>query len=103
MDYGVSLTNSADSDLNKLDPQIKNEVEDELFNLGDQPEAGQTLANTPNKIRSYHFKHLSVSGEYRAAYVIDYEKNFCYVFAIGSRENFYEKVKQRAQHVLKEI
>lgn len=101
MSYGVSLTNPAQRDLRNLDPQIQDEAEVELASIGDDPEVGGTLKGCPNSIRKYEFNDLSVSGEWRAAYVINEDEQFCTVFAIGPRESFYEKVQRRARQILR--
>lgn len=103
MSYGVSLTNPAQRDLRNLDPQIQDDALDELASIGDDLEIGGTLEGCPNSIRKYEFEDLSVSGEWRAAYIILDNERFCSVFAIGPRENFYDKVKRRARQVLRQL
>lgn len=96
MPYQVSLTNPASNDFDNLDPQVKEDIKEELCELGDNPkEMGEELSGYKGARR------IKISpnapGVYRAAYYVIDDLKEVTIFAIGTRENFYNTVQQRAE------
>lgn len=62
--------------------------------LQGDPFSGEPLEGSLLKVRSLHFT-LRGSGQWRVAYYVMVDERFCLILAIGPRENFYQKVKNR--------
>jgi mRNA-degrading endonuclease RelE of RelBE toxin-antitoxin system len=98
LSYKVSLTSPAGKDYDKLDPQVKEDIHDVLHELGDSPnDQGEKLSGYKGARR------IKISpdapGTYRAAYYTVEDLNEVVIFAIGTRENFYDLVARRAKKI----
>lgn len=101
MSYGVSLTSPAGNDFDNLDPQVKEDIREALRDLGDSPgDHGEKLSGYKGARR------IKISpdapGTYRAAYYTVEDLNEVVVFALGTRENFYDLVARRARTTYKQ-
>lgn len=101
MSYKISLTSPAENDYDNLDPQVKGDVRDALYDLGDFPnDQGKKLSGYKGARR------IEISpdapGAYRSAYYTVEDLNEVVIFAIGTRENFYDLVARRAKQTYQE-
>jgi len=96
LSYDVSLSTPAGNDYDNLDPQVKDDIRDALYELGDAPDhQGKELGGYKGARR------IKISpdapGTYRAAYYTVEDLDEVVVFAVGTRENFYDLVARRAK------
>lgn len=92
----VELTRRAHRDLRRFRGPAYDQVIRELGRLERDPELGEPLSGNLSGARSLHFT-LKGSGQHRAAYFVITEDRQVLVFAIGSRENFYEEAERRVK------
>lgn len=93
--YTVSLTRRADEDLDRF-PRHEKEIIQQLAELSEEPKAGKKLSGGLSGAWSMALS-MSVSGQHRAAYVLNEDDKECLVFLIGTRENFYDEALRRAE------
>jgi mRNA-degrading endonuclease RelE of RelBE toxin-antitoxin system len=93
-DYQVALTRRADKDLDDFPGQEETIIR-QLAELSKTPKSGKPLAGALSGTYSIVL-NIPASGQYRAAYVLDDERQECLIFLIGPRENFYTKAQRRA-------
>lgn len=91
--FNLLFHTSVKKDVKALDKPVqailKNEV---LPTIAENPESGENLVGDLDGLRSYHFQYGRV--QYRLAYSVQNNNNV-FVYAIGTRENFYDKLRRR--------
>jgi mRNA-degrading endonuclease RelE of RelBE toxin-antitoxin system len=92
--FAVELTRAAEKDLDDL-RSLRDRAVRKLLALESNPYAGHDLKKDLLGIFSLGF--ALPGGEYRAAYVIQEEKQRCLIFAVGPHEGFYDLVRRRAK------
>lgn len=93
MPYEVSVTKRAEKELKKLPPQIRRHVITETLKLAENPHLGEQLKGKFRAFRSLHLKIQNV--QYRVVYEIKDSHNVIYVYAVGTRENFYIRLERK--------
>lgn len=92
--YKLIIPRSAESDLKKLPSQLQKEI---VFRhlpvIQANPHQGKFLQKQFRKLRKYRLSYLGT--EYRIAYKISESVKLITIIMIGSRENFYERLKRR--------
>ncbi len=90
--YQILITPSAKKSAKKLPKFVRKEIVIKSQKLKQNPYLGEKLSSSLHFLYSFHFKVKNV--EYRAAYTIDTSQELVIVHLIGSRENFYKKLKR---------
>jgi mRNA interferase RelE/StbE len=91
--YEVLILNSAAKQLRNFDRHVKIKIVAALDQIAANPFVGEQLKGDLKTVYSYH---LQVAGiEYRIAYQIKEWEIVVMVMQIGTRENFYAKLKKR--------
>lgn len=91
--YELVVLNSASRQLKKFDKLIRVKLINELEKIAENPYIGELLKGDLATIYSYHLK--ITGAEYRIAYQIKEQKIVVVIMQIGTRENFYEKLKMQ--------
>lgn len=91
--YEVVVLNSASRQLKKFDKPIRVKLINELEKIAENPYIGELLKGDLATIYSYHLKITGT--EYRVAYQIKEKEIVVVIMQIGTRENFYEKLKMQ--------
>ena len=73
--------------------QLKTKIIEALEHIAENPFLGDRLKGDLSAIYSHHLKVAGV--EYRIAYQIKEQEIVVVIMQIGTRENFYEKLKKR--------
>lgn len=90
--YTIEITKAAQDDLDEL-RTYQRKVLGALRSLRATPRKGHALAGRLKGVRALEFS--LPGGAYRAAYVVDDERQLCLIFAVGPHENFYRLVERR--------
>jgi mRNA-degrading endonuclease RelE of RelBE toxin-antitoxin system len=100
LDFGLHLTSSADRDLKSLDKPIRDEVLEEIHSLPEEPSRGELKKGNLSKIWVFE-PTISRRESYRIAYTRFWmdDEPWISVVQIGTRENFYEDLKRRADRL----
>lgn len=93
--YHVQLTNGAKKDLKKLRSH-REQIEEVLGQLEENPLAGHALQGVLNDLRSLEFT-VKGSGAFRAIYGVLDEDTICLVVIVGPHENIYERAERRVK------
>ena len=81
-------------DLKKIDHSIRNKIRTECIpKILFDPEIGETLRGGLKNTRSYHFK--ITNQQFRIAYIIDNAARKIFIQMIGTRGDFYTRLKRR--------
>jgi len=92
--FQIKSVRAVRKDLKKFSGDVVKEIETVHFrNIREYPFQADELGYIFKGLRSYHFHHKGTS--YRIVYEIFEEDELIVVIMIGSRENFYEKLKRR--------
>lgn len=98
MKYDMEFTTQAKGDIKRLDKGIQPNVMKKLAQLRDNPYLGSPLRGD---LKDFYSLHMSLpGGQYRAAYVIDEGNRLVIVAIVGSRENFYQEARRRADTIM---
>ena len=98
MKYELEFTTQAKRDIKRLDKDIQPNVMKKLAQLRDNPYLGSPLRGD---LKDFYSLHMSLpGGQYRAAYVIDEGNPLIIVAIVGTRENFYQEARRRADAVM---
>ncbi len=92
MIYQILITSSAKKSVKRLERNIKKEILVKIQKLKENPYLGEKLSGSLHFLYSLHFKIKNV--DYLAAYTVDSLKKSIIVHLIGTRENFYKKLKK---------
>jgi len=90
--YQIVVTPSAKRAAKKLPEDVKKEMIGRAKKLKENPRLGEKLSGSLHFLYSLHVTFRET--EYRLAYTIDESRKFIVVHLVGSRENFYEKLKR---------
>lgn len=93
--FELIVTSSAKRVIKKLPRIVREKLVSSSEALTVNPFAGEKLSGSLHFLYSLHFSHNGV--QYRAVYTIDEQKKQIIIHYVGSRENFYEKVKRLFQ------
>jgi mRNA-degrading endonuclease RelE of RelBE toxin-antitoxin system len=92
MSYTVLITATAAKMLKKLPTQIKTTIFEQSQILKEQPLLGEQLTG---ELRYFHSFHLKINNvHYRLVYEINANAKTVIVRAVGTRENFYKRLKE---------
>ena len=92
--YTIKAVNPVKQDIKKLHPKVASLIQKHYFELiKEDPFQAENLSNEFSGLKSYHFKYSGV--DYRIIYQIFESEEIVRVLMIGSRENFYKKLKLR--------
>lgn len=91
--YDIYITSSAMRSAKKLSSDVRVEIVIlcERF-IAKNPFDAEKLQKPLDECRSFHFKMNNI--HYRIAYIILEDKNRIDVILIGTRENFYQKLRR---------
>lgn len=92
MKYVLLVGNSFDKSLRKLSSDVAEHIENVVFQLEDNPRAGEQLKGEFRHLWSLHTKLDNV--QYRVIYSLDTIKREVMLHYASSRENFYKEVKR---------
>jgi mRNA-degrading endonuclease RelE of RelBE toxin-antitoxin system len=98
--WGVHYTSRGERSLENLPESVQETVEDEIYDLGDNPYKGESKRGSLSDFRTFD-PGVDRREEYRVAYVHT-EKNgyrYCSVVLVGSHEGFYDKLKNIADNL----
>lgn len=90
--YQRVITPSAKKSLKHLPPNVQNELLMATAVLMVNPYAGERLHGPLSFLFSFHFKCREV--QYRVAYAVDEEQQLIIIHLTGTRENFYDRLRQ---------
>lgn len=90
--YQRVITPSAKKSLKRLAKNAQLEVVKATDLLAQDPQAGEKLHGSLSFLFSFHCKFNNV--QYRVAYSIDYPKQLVIIHLVGSRENFYDRLRR---------
>lgn len=91
--FRVELTDGAKKDLKKL-RQHRDQIEEALGRLEENPLAGHALRGTLHRLRSLEFT-VKGSGAFRAVHGVLDPDAVCLVVIVGPHENIYDRAKRR--------
>jgi len=92
--YELKAINAVKKDLNTLNRATVKEIQEIHFpRIKKDPHQADPLRYAFKGLYSYHFRHVGTS--YRIIYEIYEEENLIIILLIGSRENFYERLRRR--------
>ena len=93
MKYDVYLTARAKRQYERLDAHIRHKIRAQLLEIEEAPyKKGMLLQGL--KSRLHYIKIIDAGVQYRAVYDIAKDKKEVLVAFIGSRENFYKKLRR---------
>ncbi len=90
--YQRVITPSAKKSLQKLSHDARQELLRASELLSSTPRAGEKLHGSLSFLYSFHFKYKNV--QYRMAYSLDKNRELVMIHYVGSRENFYERLRR---------
>ena len=94
--YQIKAINPFKQDVKKLQPKVIQLIQEHYLPLiKEDPYQSENLSNKFSNLKSYHFKYIGV--DYRIIYQIFEDEKIIRLLMIGSRENFYKKLKLRLQ------
>lgn len=91
--YEVIISTTAKKDIKTLPRQVQKEFAKHLDILALKPDAGERLKGILRDYWKYAFSIRSTS--YRIVYQVSKKKTIVLVVMVGSRENFYDRLKKR--------
>ena len=92
--YKLIVPRSVENDLKKLPSQLQRKIASKhLPAIQANPDQGKFLQKQFRKLRKYRLSYLGT--EYRIVYKVSESVKLITIIMIGSRENFYERLKQR--------
>jgi mRNA-degrading endonuclease RelE of RelBE toxin-antitoxin system len=92
--YELKAIGAVQKDLNALNRGTVKEIRDIHFpRIKQDPRQADPLGYAFKGLYSYHFRHAGSA--YRIIYEIYEEENLVIVLLIGSRGNFYERLRRR--------
>jgi len=92
--YKLIIPRSVENDLKKLPPQVQRKIVlKHLPAVQANPQQGKFLQKQFRKLRKYRLSYLGT--EYRIVYKVSESVKLITIIMIGSRENFYERLKRR--------
>ena len=81
----------------KFTKKLKEKIKKEIKLILNNPEMGELKKGDLTGIRVYKFKEKRQL--YLLAYQVDYKKDRLYLYAIGTHEGFYKKLKKYIQEI----
>jgi mRNA-degrading endonuclease RelE of RelBE toxin-antitoxin system len=90
--FELTVTSSAKRIIKKLPRMVREKLILSSNALTTNPFAGEKLSGSLHFLHSLHFSSGGV--QYRAVYTVDEQERQVIIHYVGSRENFYEKVKR---------
>ena len=92
--YQIRALTAVKKDLKRLDKPVRAAIEKDHFPaIQNAPDAGDVLHQDLEGLRSYHFSQHGT--QYRIVYEVHVRERLVVVLMIGTRENFYERVRRR--------
>ena len=96
MQYTIKAVNPVKQDIKKLNPKAAELIQKHyLAVIKEDPYQAENLSGKFSSLKSYHFKYIGV--DYRIIYQIFEDEKIIRLLMIGTRENFYKKLKLRLQ------
>ncbi|MEW6607008.1 MAG: type II toxin-antitoxin system mRNA interferase toxin, RelE/StbE family [bacterium] len=94
--YHIEISSSVKKDLKKLSFEVREKIINEILPfLALDPYEGEILQGEFRRFWRFKFKHKKT--EYRIVYEIFEEELIVLLIIIGTRENFYKKLKRRVK------
>jgi len=94
--YKIKAVKPVKKDIKKLHHKVVELIKEHYFPIiKEDPNQAENLSGKFSSLKSYHFKYSSV--DYRIIYQILEEEKIIRILMIGTRENFYKKLKLRLQ------
>jgi len=93
MSYELLMSARVEKEFRKFPPQVHDQLVAEILQLSENPYRGEQLKGRFRAFRSLHLKLKNV--QYRVVYEIKEQDKRIYVQAVGTRENFYTRLKRR--------
>ena len=92
--FKIKAVNPVKQDIKKLHPKVSSLIKDYYLPIiKEDPFQAENLSGRFSSLKSYHFKYFGV--DYRIIYQIFEEEKIVRLLMIGTRENFYKKLKLR--------
>ena len=94
MDYKLEYSKNFCKDFKKLPCELRTTVQEKIIPfLQKNPEYGVILIGPKNRIKRFRFRHKRC--DYRIAYQVFKKRLVLLFLAVGPRENFYNRMKNR--------
>ncbi len=91
--YTVIIPNSVKSDLKSLDKKVQKKILEIIKQIAERTEEGEKLSGPLKALYKIKFSFAGI--QYRIIYRIDELQMVICLILVGTRENFYLKLKQR--------
>lgn len=91
--YTVIIPNSVKSDLKSLDKKVQKKILEIIKQIAERTEEGEKLSSPLEALYKIKFSFAGI--QYRIIYRIDELQMVICLILVGTRENFYLKLKQR--------
>jgi len=90
--FRVEITPSAKKLIKKFSLELREKVMTEAYKITENLYQHEKLSGPLSKFYSWHFSFKGI--EYRIAYQVFKNENRIVLILVGTRENFYEKLKK---------
>ncbi len=91
--YNILIPNSVKSDIKSLDKKVQKQVIDLLKQIANHGYEGQRLSGQYRALYKANFNNAGV--QYRLVYYVEKKDIVICLVMVGTRENFYLKLKKR--------
>ncbi len=91
--YSKTYHSAFAKDIKNFDKPLKLKLLNTIDKIALQPSIGEMLTGDLSGVYSYHFSYDKT--QYRIAYIAQEDEVLIYFVSVGSRENFYDKLKNR--------
>jgi len=92
--YTIKAVTPVKQDIKRLHPKVADLIQEHYLPIiKEDPYQAENLSGQFSNLKSYHFKYIGV--DYRIIYQIFENEKIVRLLMIGTRENFYKKLKLR--------
>ena len=94
--YKIKAVKPIKQDIKKIHPKVAVLIQEHYLPIiKEDPYQAESLSGKFSGLKSYHFKYIGI--DYRIIYQIFEDEKIIRLLMIGTRENFYKKLKLRLQ------